>query len=211
MIFAMMMACAAAAFASDTDRALPVQDYEELTDTKPHDGKEVWEAMPKPVELTWGSVDVRYPKLSIPDVKKTGRMKLAAWKGERVHAQALLWTNRDLDDVTVTVSDLKHGASVIPASAVSTHFVRYVMTDELNKDGKGGCGHRDNKAEWDSLLVADVLDIVSERDIKACSTQPVWVKVGVPRDAKARPVQGHCHRDRCRYEADDSAAGGRCG
>lgn len=44
MIFAMMMACAAAAFASDTDRALPVQDYEELTDTKPHDGKEVWEA-----------------------------------------------------------------------------------------------------------------------------------------------------------------------
>lgn len=189
-IFAMMMACAAAAFASDTDRALPVQDYEELTDTKPHDGKEVWEAMPKPVELTWGSVDVRYPKLSIPDVKKTGRMKLAAWKGERVHAQALLWTNRDLDDVTVTVSDLKHGASVIPASAVSTHFVRYVMTDELNKDGKGGCGHRDNKAEWDSLLVADVLDIVSERDIKACSTQPVWVKVGVPRDAKAGLYKG---------------------
>lgn len=189
-IFTMMLACTIGAFAGTTDQVWEVQDYEELTDTKPHDGKEVWDAMPVPVAMGWGSVDVRYPKLSIPKVKTGGRMKLSAWKGERVHAQALLWTNRDIDGVTVTVSDLKNGASVIPASAVSTHFVRYVMTDELNKDGKGGCGHRDNKAEWDSLLVADVLDIVKERDIKACSTQPIWVKVGVPNDVKAGLYKG---------------------
>ena len=48
------------------------------------------------------------------------------------------------------------------------------MTDELNKDRKGGCGHRPNKAEWDSSLVADVLDIVKIQDIKACTTQPIW-------------------------------------
>jgi hypothetical protein len=32
------------------------------------------------------------------------------------------------------------------------------MTDELNKDGKGGCGHRPVKADWDRVF-ADVLEL----------------------------------------------------
>ena len=102
----------------------------------------------------------------------------------------MLWTKEALDDATITVSDLKSGSSVIPASAITTNFVRYVMTDELNKDRKGGCGHRPNKAEWDSSLVADVLDIVKIQDIKACTTQPIWLNVWVPSDARAGKYKG---------------------
>lgn len=76
------------------------------------------------------------------------------------------------------------------ASAITTNFVRYVMTDELNKDRKGGCGHRENKAEWDSSVVADVLDIVKIQDIKACTTQPIWLNVWVPSDARAGKYKG---------------------
>ena len=147
----------------------PLGNYEELTDTKPHDGMEVWNKMTTPTCLSWGTTDIRYQKLNVPDVKKTTRWQGKAWKGERINAQAVLWTKEALDDATITVSDLKSGSSVIPASAITTNFVRYVMTDELNKDRKGGCGHRPNKAEWDSSLVADVLDIVKIQDIKAVS------------------------------------------
>lgn len=158
-------------------------DYRELTDTKPHDNEEAWGKMRQPTMLGWGSVDVRYAKLDIPAVERKRTMTLSAWQGERVHAQAVLWTNVDLTDVEVVASELRHGQSVIPSSSVSTHFVRYVMTDELNKSGNnsGGCGQRANKAEWDSSLVADVLDIVERRDVNARSTQPIWVKVNVPR------------------------------
>ena len=61
------------------------------------------------------------------------------------------------------------------------------MTDELNKDRKGGCGHRENKAEWDSSVVADVLDIVKIRDIKARTTQPIWMNIWVPQSAHFPP------------------------
>ena len=169
--------------------AQQVETWEEQTDTKPHDGKEVWDKMGTPVRLSWGSVDVRYKKLDVPDVKSSNRMTLKAWRGERVHAQAVLWTNRDLEGVSVQVSDLKNGSAVIPASDVSTHFVRYVMTDELNPDG-GGCGVRENKAEWDSSLVADMLDISEEMEIRANSTRPIWVKVSVPSDARAGKYRG---------------------
>lgn len=165
-------------------------DYRELTDTKPHDGAEVWSKLPSPTSLSWASTDVRYPKLSIPAVEKTSRHRAKAWKGERVNAQAVLWTNVRLSGATISVSDLKSGSFVIPSSAVTTNFVRYVMTDELNKDRTSGCGKRPNKAEWDSSLVADVLDIVKTRDIEACTTQPVWMNVWVPSDTRAGKYRG---------------------
>lgn len=170
----------------------PLGDYEELTDSKPFDGAEVWSRLKKPVELSWGSTDVRYKKLDVPKIaEKATLWRAKAWRGERVNGQAVLWTNRALDDVTVTVSDLRgSGKAIIPASAVKASFVRYVMTDELNKGGGGGCGHRPDRTAWDSSVVADVLDTVSIRDLQPRSAQPVWVNVWVPQDAAAGSYKG---------------------
>lgn len=175
--------------AQDTEK-FPLGSYTELTDTKPFDNPEKWKTLTTPTQLSWTTTDVRYPKRSIPTIPKQTRWRAKAWKGERVNAQALAWTNADITDATLSVSDLKNGSSIIPASAIQTNFIGYVLTDELNKDGKGGCGHRPNKAEWDSTLVADVLDIIQIRDIKACTTQPIWMNVWVPQDAKAGKYKG---------------------
>lgn len=189
LILSALLACGPACFSQQAEK-FPLGDYEELTDTKPHDGVEVWNKMTAPVRFCWGTTDVRYKKLDVPDVKATGTLRLKAWKGERVNAQAVLWTQKDLEGAEMTVSELKNGNSVIPASAVRTHFVRYVMTDELNKDGSGGCGARENKVEWDSSMVADVLDIVRVREVKARTTQPVWLNVWVPAEAKPGKYKG---------------------
>ena len=182
LILSALLACGPACFSQQAEK-FPLGDYEELTDTKPHDGVEVWNKMTAPVRFCWGTTDVRYKKLDVPDVKATGTLRLKAWKGERVNAQAVLWTQKDLEGAEMTVSELKNGNSVIPASAVRTHFVRYVMTDELNKDGKGGCGYRVN-SEFDSSLVADCIDHkVKYLGLAPHSTRPVWVSVEVPRDA----------------------------
>jgi len=165
-------------------------DFTELTDTKPHDSEEVWLQLPSAPQASWGSTDIRYPKLSIPKVVKTNRWQTKAWKGERVNAQAVVWTKSDLTDVTLTVSDLKNGSNVIPAQAAKASFVRYVMTDELSKDGTTGCGYRDNKADWDSSIVADALDNIKLLDIKAMTTQPVWVNIWIPQDVKAGKYKG---------------------
>lgn len=189
LILSVLLACGPACFSQQVEK-FPLGDYEELTDTKPHDGVEVWNKMKAPVQFCWGTTDVRYKKLDVPDAKQTGTLHLKAWKGERVNAQAVLWTQKDMEGAEMTVSELKNGSSVIPASAVRTHFVRYVMTDELNKDGSGGCGVRENKAEWDSSMVADVLDIVRVREVKARTTQPVWLNVWVPAEARPGKYRG---------------------
>mgnify|MGYP000372148276 CR=1 FL=1 len=87
-------------------------------------------------------------------------------------------------------SDLKCGKNVIPASATTASFVGYVWTDELNKDRKSGCSDRPNKADWDSSLVADVLEVRKSLDIEAQCTQPLWVNIWVPQDIPSGVYKG---------------------
>mgnify|MGYP006955437357 FL=1 len=118
--------------AQQTER-FPLAQFEEWTDTKPHDDAAVWDKMKQTACFSWATTDVRYKKLNVPDVKQQNSIRLEGWRGERVNAQALLWTKENLGDVKMEMSELKNGKKIIPASAVRTHFVRYVMTDELNK------------------------------------------------------------------------------
>lgn len=140
--------------------------------------------------LQWGSTDVRYPRNGVPAGQGNKQWETDAWKGERVNAQAVLWTRRPLKNVRITVSDLKCGKNVIPASATTTSFVGYVWTDELNKDRKSGCSDRPNKADWDSSLVADVLEVRKSLDIEAQCTQPLWVNIWVPQDIPSGVYKG---------------------
>ena len=140
--------------------------------------------------LQWGSTDVRYPRNGVPAGQGNKQWETDAWKGERVNAQAVLWTRQPLKNVRITVSDLKCGKNVIPASATTASFVGYVWTDELNKDRKSGCSDRPNKADWDSSLVADVLEVRKSLDIEAQCTQPLWVNIWVPQDIPSGVYKG---------------------
>lgn len=168
---------------------LPLGDYTELTDTKPINEK-AWNLVPEKPQLSWGNTDTRYSKQNVPSIKVSSKLRVKGWKGERINAQAILWTTSDLEKVSIAVSDLSGGKSVIPASAIQTNFVRYVMTDEVNKDGSGACGHRPIKSEWDSSIVADVLDVIKIKDVKARTTQPFWINVWIPAETNSGIYKG---------------------
>ena len=101
-----------------------------------------------------------------------------------------MWTPETLNNLTFTVSDLTSGSESISKDDIRTSFVRYVMTDELNKDGLGACGYR-NSADFDSTLVADVLDhLTPSLVIPANSAQGGWISVRVPQHAEAGKYTG---------------------
>lgn len=162
----------------------------ELTDTKPHDSETVWAHVPNGIQMAWGSTDCRYPKLNVPQGRLLHSAKLSAWAGERVMAQAVVWTRNRIERPLLEASNLVCGKNVIPAEAIQANFVGYVMTDELNHTGKSNCGHRPNKADYDSSMVADMV-YASEIDyIPQRSTRPVWVNVWVPAYTRAGIYKG---------------------
>ncbi len=136
-------------------------------------------------QVSWGSTDIRYKKEEPAAIKSVQKnLNLTAWRGEKVSAQLVVWTPNALENLSFTVSELTSGKESISKDDIRTGFVRYVITDELNKDGKGGCGYRNN-ADFDSTLVADVIDhITPTLNLPAKTTQGGWISISVPQDAK---------------------------
>jgi len=126
--------------------------------------------------LGWGSIDVRYSRSEVPETTKKSPL-LRAWRGERVAAQAVLATPKEAREVTITVSDLKCGKSIIPASAVKKYFVRDVLS-QISFSKK------------DSMLYADRLDPVGTTKVEANTVQPIWLDIHVPADTKAGTYKG---------------------
>ena len=142
-------------------------------------------------QVSWGSTDIRYKKEEPAPIARLKKdINLTAWKGERVSAQLVVWTPEALDNLSFIVSDLTSGKETISKDNVRTGFVRYVMTDELNIDGKGGCGYR-KSSDYDSTLVADPIDhIASTLTVPANATQGGWISVRVPQQVKAGKYTG---------------------
>ncbi|GIJ97590.1 hypothetical protein CAPN001_21590 [Capnocytophaga stomatis] len=165
----------------------PTEKYVELPNPVATNSQN-WASV-KGINVGWGSTDVRYKKEEpASNLEQTKRLK--AWKGERVSAQIAI-SNADKDaEISVEISDLKSGKNKIGKEHFESAFVRYVMTDELNKDGKGGCGYR-KSADFDSTLVADVLDHHAKKmEIAKHSSRGVWIKIQIPQNAKEGSYKG---------------------
>lgn len=142
-------------------------------------------------QVSWGSTDVRCKKEEPAPISRLKKdINLTAWKGERVSAQLVVWTPEALNNLSFIVSDLTSDKEKIAKDDILTGFVRYVMTDELNKDGKGGCGHR-KSSDYDSTLVADPIDhLASTLTVPANATQCGWISIRVPQQVKAGKYTG---------------------
>ena len=81
----------------------PLQAYQELPDPAAPSEKE-WAAVTAP-QVSWGTIDVRYAKHQLPALKKTTNTSLKGWRGERVNAQAVVWTGTELKDLNFSFTD----------------------------------------------------------------------------------------------------------
>ena len=126
--------------------------------------------------LGWGSIDVRYSQTEVPKTSQKSPI-LRAWRGERVAAQAVLTAQEELKSVDFTVSDLKSGRHIIPASAVKKYLVRYVITSTF-------------KNKRDSILVADRLEPAATCHMEKGTTQPLWLDIQVPAETVPGTYKG---------------------
>ncbi|NKI27731.1 DUF4091 domain-containing protein [Arenibacter sp. 6A1] len=170
----------------------PVERYEELPNPIAVNPNK-WGAAPSTM-VAWGSTDVRYnkeePATAIEDSKT---LSLTGWKGEQVSAQFVISNKKGAKDFSYTIGDLVHVSDKkqrITSDNIFSGFVRYVLTDGLNKDGKGSCGYR-KAIDFDSTLVADPIDHhATVLTVGPMNSQGVWIRTAIPADARPGNYKG---------------------
>ena len=159
--------------------------FTELPDHKSPIAQE-WEGV-KDIYASWGTSDMRYEWHALPDTETLKRNEtLVAWRGERVSTQAVIYSAKVTDSITLQITPFKNGRHTLPAEAIKASFVRYVKTDSWStSDGRGaGCGHRPDHTIYDSAMVADMIDPHAQAlPLDAMSTRSVWMSCQVPTDA----------------------------
>lgn len=122
----------------------------------------------------WGTIDTKYKIDDVPTLAKS--QALYGWRGERVHAQAVLVAPEAVTSFKFKVSNLKSGKNVIPSSAIDRYFETYVM------------GEVEFKGE--TSLRPDRLIKIEEMQVPARTVRPVWITVNIPRDAAPGKYKG---------------------
>jgi len=88
-----------------------------------------------------------------------------AWRNERVHGQFVVWASDAVPQLRLACAGLRtEKGAALPASAIQTRFVRYVLADKQ--------------------AVGDILDTAERVDLPPGGFRPVWLTVAVPATAK---------------------------
>ena len=170
-----------------------VETFEEAADpvALSDEAKEAWDDVKRGMNVAWGTPDLVYSRSEVPQ-NLTDSYKATAWKGERVSAQAVLWTAKDIEGVECEISDFVAEGATLPASIAEARFVRYTLADKVDKSCL--CGRPNGHP---AILQADMLDNIEKMDIEENTTRPIWVSVAVPHDAKAGVYKATLKVSRC--------------
>ena len=174
-----LVAAVALAFAGCTCKE--VKTFSEAADPTPltEEAKAAWNDVKCGLHATWASPDFVYSRSEVPQ-SVAECYAVEGWRGEKVSAQILLWTAKDLKGVECEISDFKSDDARLPASIAEARFVRYTIADKLDKSCR--CGRPNDHP---AILQADMLDNLDCMDLEANTVRPVWITVAIPQDAKA--------------------------
>jgi hypothetical protein len=145
-----------------------------------------WAKLTKPVMVSFADDNIRYAKEKVPSQGISQTWAPIAWKGEKIHTQILVWTNKNIPSVSFKVSSLKNEkGNTIDIKNIKPAFVRYVMADYF----VDGCSQKKPNTH-DSLLVEDPIDIINTIPVEANSVRPLWLSIEVPANISAGNYTG---------------------
>lgn len=141
-----------------------------------------WKNLSQSTVVSFASSGVRYQQDLPPAIVQKNKWQASGWKNEKVHTQLVVFSKKDLKNVTLSINDLKDKkGNRISNKNITTGFVQYVKTDEF----KDGCGHR-KSVDFDSSLVADIINTdLKKTNIEKNKTQPLWLTIDIPKNTPA--------------------------
>ena len=158
--------------------------YIEATDPAP-DTLADWSKVSKKLNVSFGDIDTRYAKSSVPEIEKITAWAGSGWRGERVSAQVVLWSAADIEKVNCEFTPFVSGGNSLDAGIAQARFVRYVLTDIYGR----GCGYR-KPENFPVSLSPDMLDSIECMDIEAKTARPLWLTFDIPSDTKPGIYKG---------------------
>ncbi len=161
----------------------PIQHYlQEYTFDKPTNPS-AWLTQKPGLHIAFGSPDELYFRTEVPAIKNESALwEATAWKGERLNMQVLIWSRDTLQQVRMSVSDLKtENGQSISNNNIRLNLVRYVVSNYPYGAKDATCGESTYKNLYLMPDRFEPLTVFNDRfELPGRTIRPVWVSVDVP-------------------------------
>lgn len=133
-------------------------------------------APPRALHVSFDSPYRRYEQHESFQDQATMRWEAVAWRGETKQAQAVVWSDRDLEVTGWRVADLAGDRGNIATKHVSIRRIDFVMGDTEARDWDNPFDPR-----TETVYIADLLRDKTTVDLEPGKVQPFWITIDVPR------------------------------
>src|SRR4051812_37940146 len=161
----------------------PLQHYQqEYTFDKPTNPS-AWLTQKPGLHTAFGSPDELYFRTEVPAIKnESGSWEATAWKGERLNMQVLIWSPDTLQQVRMSVSNLKtENGQSISNNDIRLNLIRYVVSNYPYGAKDATCGESTYKNLYLMPDRFEPLTVFNDRfELPGRTIRPVWVSVDVP-------------------------------
>ena len=167
----------------------PVQHYQQEYTFDTTLNPEAWRTQSRGLHVSFGSTDELYFRTEVPQLEKdVANWTATGWKGERLNAQVLIWSPDTLQQLRVSVSDLKNkNGKVITKNNAQVNMVRYVVSNYPYAAKNGVCGGAPDTILY---LMPDRFESFDRFDLPGKTLRPVWVSLNVPQSAEIGIYKG---------------------
>ncbi len=171
----------AADFAAAQSAIPPLYPHPPVEMDLPVQPDPAWASLDDRARCSFASTDTAFELDRVPSItEERHSWSGVAWRGERVHAQVVVWSKKVLSQLRADAAPLSRAdGRTIPASAIRIRFVRYVVSELPLVSRLAHCSEIDQKT---AHLVPDLLDSAERFDLPGSTVRPVWITIDVPRD-----------------------------
>jgi len=159
----------------------------EYTFDKPVD-PQAWNGLGSGMHASFVPTDRSWFRSEVPTLKATDSWKASGWKGERLNAELLVWSSDTLEQVRISLADLKSaGGKIISHRYITAHLVRYVLSNYPYGAKDAVCG---SSPYNNGYLMPDRFETLDPFQLPGRTARPVWLSIDIPRNMEPGVYKG---------------------
>src|SRR4030095_6803837 len=136
-----------------------------------------WEIQKK-LHVSFASTDEAYFRTEVPGITETKTWTATGWKGERLNTMILIWSADTINQVRVSLNDLKTAnGNVLVKNNLKAQLVRYVISNYPYGAREVTCGEGPVDK---SYLLPDKLEAFDRFELPGKTVRPVWLSIDIP-------------------------------
>jgi hypothetical protein len=172
----------------------PSQHYQEEYTFDTTMNPAAWNNQQKGMHVSFATSDELYFRTEVPGLEKeTHSIEATVWKGERLNMLVLVWSPDTLQQVRLSLNDLKKtNGKLIGKKNIQLNLVRYVISNYPYAAKDATCGESHYKNLY---LMPDRFELMAEGidrfDLPGKTVRPLWISLDVPATAEAGVYNGN--------------------